>query len=212
MRRILLAYLIVFLGCILPGRAQNLEHPSTSNAPLSVTQAAPDSRGADPEIDPRGQDRSTNPRHDAIERLQQRLAGVSQEMLERYFLMPSAGNVAITLQAGESNELFVQQRGTRNIAVLQQIGAGNASTLTQIGNGNIYGSRLIGELNQLEVLQQGNDNIYLLDFVGSDLDHTVQQIGDNIQAVQIGIAQKPVSIMQRGNDMQVTVRHNGAQQ
>ncbi len=52
--------------------------------------------------------------------------------------------------------------------------------------------------------------VYVLAFEGDGLSHSVLQQGQGIEAVQIGIGQRPVSIAQRGRGMRVMIEHNPA--
>ena len=126
-------------------------------------------------------------------------------------LTSGGGNTAVVYQAGNSNTAQIEQRGQNNAAVMVQRGDLNTSTLLQKGSYNVYGSLLDGANNTLNVEQTGNNNGYFLGFQGNDLDHTVVQDGVSNMAVQVGVGHQPFSIEQRGNNMEITVRHNGAQ-
>jgi hypothetical protein len=121
------------------------------------------------------------------------------------------GNVAAINQVGTSNRAEIAQRGQSNVAVMLQYGSGNVSTLLQDGSSNVYGSLLNGTNNTLDVEQVGHNNTYLFGFQGSNLNHSFEQIGNGNTAVQIGVSYQPFGIQQRGNNMNMTIRHNGAQ-
>jgi hypothetical protein len=126
-------------------------------------------------------------------------------------LSDGTGNTATIFQDGANNSAQVNQVGQSNVAVMVQRGSFNTSTLLQDGSYNVYGSLLDGTNNTLNVEQIGNNNGYLFGFQGSNLNHSVQQIGSNIQATQVGVGHAPFSIEQRGSNMDITIRHNGAQ-
>jgi hypothetical protein len=126
-------------------------------------------------------------------------------------LTSNGGNTAVVYQTGTNNTAQITQRGQNNAAVMVQRGDFNTSTLLQDGSYNVYGSLLDGTNNTLNVVQTGSNNGYFLGFRGSDLNHTVMQDGVGNRAVQVGVGHKPFSIEQRGNNMDITVRHNGVQ-
>lgn len=126
-------------------------------------------------------------------------------------LTSGTGNTAAIFQDGANNTAQVEQIGQNNAAVTVQRGSFNTSTLLQDGNYNVYGSLLDGTNNTLRVEQIGDNNGYIFGFQGNHLNHSVQQIGNNIRATQIGVGHAPFSIEQRGSNMDITVRHNGAQ-
>ena len=126
-------------------------------------------------------------------------------------LTTGTSNTAVINQQGDYNTAQITQRGQNNAAVMVQRGSFNTSTLLQDGSYNVYGSLLDGTNNTLNVEQIGNNNGYLFGFQGSNLNHSVQQIGSNIQATQVGVGYAPFSIEQRGSNMDITIRHNGAQ-
>ena len=126
-------------------------------------------------------------------------------------LSSGTGNTAAIFQEGANNSAQINQIGQSNVAVMVQRGSFNTSSLLQDGSYNVYGSLLDGTKNTLNVEQIGNNNGYLFGFQGSNLNHSVQQIGNNIQATQIGVGYAPFGIEQRGSNMDITIRHNGAQ-
>lgn len=126
-------------------------------------------------------------------------------------LSTGPGNTAVIGQQGNSNTARIDQTGRGNVALMVQRGNLNTSTLLQEGNDNAYGSLLDGNNNTLDVQQLGNNNTYLFGFQGSNLSHSFEQIGSNNTAVQIGVSYEPFGIQQRGNNMNMTIRHNGAQ-
>jgi minor curlin subunit len=126
-------------------------------------------------------------------------------------LTSGTGNTAAIFQDGANNTAQVEQIGQNNAAVMVQRGSFNTSTLLQDGNYNVYGSLLDGMNNTLRVEQIGDNNGYIFGFQGNNLNHAVQQIGNNIKATQIGMGHAPFSIEQHGSNMDITIRHNGAQ-
>lgn len=140
-----------------------------------------------------------------------RLAGADRTWLGRFTAGAEADeNVALVRQDGDDNRSLIEQAGRANVAVLYQTGDGNTALVQQTGRANVFGAWLEGDANAVDVTQRGDGNTYLLDFVGTGLDHAVVQIGRNNRAVQVGVGDLPFGIEQRGNDMQVTVRHNAA--
>ncbi len=117
-------------------------------------------------------------------------------------------SVALVHQLGNHNAAAVDQAGASNLAMLYQRGSGNASLLEQAGAGNVFGSYLTGDGNRTDVQQRGTGNVYVLDFAGDGLRHTARQLGSNNQAVQTGQGTVPFSIEQRGNGMQMVIRHD----
>lgn len=128
--------------------------------------------------------------------------------LDAYRSRGVGGSFALVSQAGTGNVADVLQAGPANLAVLYQQGNGNASLLGQIGAGNLYGSYLTGSGNATSVVQRGCNNIYVLDFKGDGLQHTAVQAGANNQAVQVGAGTVPFDIEQRGDNMQMIIRHS----
>lgn len=182
--------------------AQPLSQAQTAGSSTLLEQATP---GSGPSL---GQELL---RYLSLGAIYTQLAGSEQALMAQFIENGGASNLAITNQQGEGNQAVLDQFGRSNVAVMYQIGTNNTTTLLQEGDYNVYGSRLSGSNNQLGVTQRGDNNIYLFDFHGTDLDHTVLQEGSEISAQQIGTASRPVSIEQRGHDMEVIVRHNGAQ-
>ena len=122
------------------------------------------------------------------------------------------GNVALISQGGQGNVVDLWQNGAGNVAVVSQRGVGNETVLSQDGSGNTMGVRLDGVGNALKATQRGNDNLYLLELDANFRNLLpVVQVGDRNQAVQIGDVQVPFGIEQRGHDMNLIIRHNGAQ-
>ena len=126
-------------------------------------------------------------------------------------LTSGTGNAAAIFQEGTGNTAQIEQMGQNNAAVMVQRGSFNTSTLVQDGSYNVYGSLLDGSNNTLNVQQIGHNNGYIFGFQGSNLNHSVQQIGNNISATQVGVGYAPFGIEQRGSNMDITIRHNGAQ-
>jgi hypothetical protein len=126
-------------------------------------------------------------------------------------LSTGPGNTAVIGQQGNSNTARIDQTGQSNVALMVQRGNYNTSTLLQDGSSNVYGSLLNGANNTLDVEQVGHNNTYLFGFQGSNLNHSFEQIGNGNTAVQIGVNYEPFGIQQRGNNMNMTIRHNGVQ-
>jgi len=126
-------------------------------------------------------------------------------------LSAGPGNTAVIGQQGNSNIARIDQSGQGNVALMVQRGNFNTSTLRQEGYDNAYGSLLDGNHNRLDVQQLGNNNTYVFGFWGNRLNHAFEQVGDNNTAVQVGVSYEPFGIQQRGNNMNMTIRHNGAQ-
>jgi hypothetical protein len=147
-------------------------------------------------------------KHLIIERLDLR----GQAQLNAYFARADevAGHFAWIAQQHVGNQAMLEQFGTAHLAVVEQQGVGNTTHLRQFGSDHLYGSWLRGDGNAVEVVQEGRSNHYLLEFEGDGLQHTALQAGVNLQAVQVGVTSVPFSIEQRGSDMSLLIRHNGA--
>ncbi len=149
---------------------------------------------------------------EAIERIQDRLRPHDANALEAHLLggFQRGGSFGLVTQRGTGNTARLDQAGPANLAVLSQQGDRNTALLEQVGAGNLYGAWLTGDDNVTNVTQRGADNVYLLDFEGDALQHRVVQQGTGNQAVQIGAGAAPFGIEQRGDHMEIVVRHGAA--
>lgn len=122
---------------------------------------------------------------------------------------------AVIYQEGNSNEAEVNQRGPQHLAVVVHQGSHNRTTLSQQGASNTAGVRLQGSENDSMIRQDGTGNEYMLDFnghgIGSAAPHTVEQIGDQNTLIQTGVGGRPFNVQQRGNELQMVIRHNRPQ-
>ena len=132
----------------------------------------------------------------------------------------SGNQASITQLNGDENEATVVQEsgggfpGENNLAVIVQDGSFNETTMQQRGRDNVAGIKLDGNSNGITLEQTGNGNEYLLDFDGDDLGsmgssstHRVNQIGSNNRLVQVGEGRMPFNVRQRGNGIQMVIRH-----
>ncbi|MEM1125186.1 MAG: hypothetical protein AAGI71_00940 [Bacteroidota bacterium] len=149
---------------------------------------------------------------EAIALIQDRLSPRDQHALQAHLVggVLQGGSFGLITQQGTGNTARLVQAGAANLAVLSQQGDRNTTLLEQIGTGNIYGAWLTGHDNMIDVVQHGADNVYLLDFEGHGLQHQVVQHGVGNQAVQLGTGRAPFSIEQRGDHMEIVVRHGSA--
>jgi hypothetical protein len=149
---------------------------------------------------------------EAIGLTQDRLRPHDANALEAHLLggFRQGGSFGLVTQQGAGNTARLDQAGPANLAVLSQQGDRNTALLEQVGAGNLYGAWLTGDDNVTNVTQRGADNVYLLDFEGDALQHRVVQQGTGNQAVQIGAGAVPFDIEQRGDHMEIVVRHGAA--
>ena len=192
-----LCAVLFFWGLAAPAQAQQ---PSTVQG-VNLTQAADAVRQSDSRIDQAG----------ALDMLFGILP-TSNPLFLSALQQQTVTNTAIVHQgAGTTgNVAGLTQRGTGNLAVLFQLGSRNEVDLVQEGNNNLFGVRLGSDDNLLNVAQIGNRNVYLLDYKGAAPlnEPNVIQEGNGNRAVQTGVGSTLFGIQQRGNGMNITIRHN----
>lgn len=132
-------------------------------------------------------------------------------------LQDGTGNRAWVLQDGSANTSSLSQHGTDNVATMRLLGPNNSAAVLQYGTNNLYevtidrsGARP-STASMLNVLQDGANNVYRLDFQnrGANLNHSVLQIGRGNVIEQTGRNLRPFGVEQRGDGLQMVIRHNG---
>lgn len=120
----------------------------------------------------------------------------------------SIGNQLHIHQQGTNQLVYISQIGDQNTANIQQYGANNESELIQSGTSNSFLSIAHGDNIYTRTMQQGNSNKInqkvMVDQMAVDI---VQQGNRNvIVQEQYSETTRAVEIVQRGNDMRMTIQ------
>ncbi len=125
-------------------------------------------------------------------------------------------------QSGNDNQARLDLVGDQLIGILQQgdlnllnfsIGGGsNRATAHQQGSNNELELVLNGDGNEINLSQEGNSNKVTQHLQSvNNLSIGITQIGDGHEVIQegFGVSDQPITILQQGTPMQVTITTNG---